>query len=63
MMSRNAGKEEIMPTYRTEDGAELHYKVEGKDCGNPGLIFIHGWCSNLNHWEEQAAYFQDQTIE
>ena len=48
-----------MPTFRTEDGAELHYKVEGKDRGNPDLIFIHGWCSNLNHWEEQAAYFQD----
>jgi pimeloyl-ACP methyl ester carboxylesterase len=48
-----------MPTYRTDDGAELHYKVEGQDCGNPELIFIHGWCSNLNHWEEQAAYFQD----
>ncbi len=48
-----------MPIFRTEDGAELHYKVEGKDCGNPDLIFIHGWCSNLNHWAEQASYFQD----
>ena len=48
-----------MPIFRTEDGAELHYKVEGKDCGKPDLIFIHGWCSNLNHWEAQASYFQD----
>ena len=48
-----------MPTFRTDDGAELHYKVEGHDRGNPDLIFIHGWCSNLNHWEEQASYFQD----
>ena len=48
-----------MPTFRTDDGAELHYKVEGHDRGNPDLIFIHGWCSNLNHWEAQAAYFQD----
>ena len=48
-----------MPTFRTEDGAELHYKVEGQDRGNPELIFIHGWCSNLNHWEAQASYFQD----
>ncbi len=48
-----------MPTFRTEDGAELHYKVEGQDRGNPELVFIHGWCSNLNHWEAQASYFQD----
>ncbi len=48
-----------MPTFRTEDAAELHYKVEGKDCGKPSMIFIHGWCSNLNHWEEQSAYFRD----
>ena len=48
-----------MPTLKTEDGAELYYKVEGKEQGNPGLIFIHGWCSNLNHWESQATYFQD----
>jgi len=48
-----------MPTFMTEDGAELHYKVEGNERGNPPLIFIHGWCSNLNHWEQQIRYFQD----
>ena len=48
-----------MPTFRIEDGAELYYKVEGKERGNPPLIFIHGWCSNLNHWEQQVRYFQD----
>lgn len=48
-----------MPTFRTEDGAELYYKVEGAERGNPPLIFIHGWCSNLNHWEQQVSYFQD----
>lgn len=47
-----------MPTFRTEDGAELYYKVEGAERGNPPLIFIHGWCSNLNHWEQQVSYFQ-----
>jgi pimeloyl-ACP methyl ester carboxylesterase len=49
----------MMPTFRTEDGAELYYKVEGNEQGNPPLIFIHGWCSNLNHWEQQVSYFQD----
>ena len=48
-----------MPTFMTEDGAELYYKVEGNERGNPPLIFIHGWCSNLNHWEQQVRYFQD----
>ncbi len=48
-----------MPTFRTDDGAELYYKVEGTEQGNPPLIFIHGWCSNLNHWEQQVSYFQD----
>jgi pimeloyl-ACP methyl ester carboxylesterase len=49
----------MMPTFRTEDGAELYYKVEGNERGNPPLIFIHGWCSNLTHWEQQVRYFQD----
>src|SRR5262245_59920622 len=48
-----------MPTFMTEDGAELYYKVEGNERGNPPLIFIHGWCSNLTHWEHQVSYFQD----
>ena len=48
-----------MPTFRTEDGAELYYKVEGTERGNPPLIFIHGWCSNLTHWEQQVSDFQD----
>ena len=48
-----------MPTFMTEDGAELYYKVEGNERGNPPLIFIHGWCSNLTHWERQVRYFQD----
>ena len=41
-----------MPTFMTEDGAELYYNIEGNERGNPPLIFIHGWCSNLNDWEE-----------
>jgi pimeloyl-ACP methyl ester carboxylesterase len=49
----------MMLTFMTEDGAELYYKVEGTERGNPPLIFIHGWCSNLTHWEQQVSYFQD----
>ena len=49
-----------MSVFKTEDGAEIHYKVEGTNRGKPDLIFIHGWCSNLNHWEAQVAYFQNE---
>jgi len=59
VIRRSIGEEEMMPTFMTEDGAELHYKVEGNERGNPPLIFIHGWCSNLTHWEQQVSYFQD----
>ncbi len=48
-----------MPTFTTEDGAELYYQVEGTERGNPPLLFIHGWCSNLTHWEQQVRAFQD----
>jgi pimeloyl-ACP methyl ester carboxylesterase len=58
MIRHSTSKEEMMPTFMTEDGAELYYKVEGNERGNPPLIFIHGWCSNLNHWEQQVRYFQ-----
>jgi pimeloyl-ACP methyl ester carboxylesterase len=46
-----------MPTFKTEDGAELHYEVVGR--GAPPLILIHGWCSNLGHWEHQVRAFRD----
>src|SRR5712692_1285195 len=49
MLRHRSGEEEMMPTFRTEDGAELYYNVEGTERGNPPLIFIHGWCSNLTH--------------
>ena len=44
-----------MPYFTTSDGTRLHYRIAGK--GSPTLIFIHGWCSNLDHWEPQARSF------
>jgi pimeloyl-ACP methyl ester carboxylesterase len=44
-----------MASLTTSDGAKLHYLIEGR--GGPPLIFIHGWCSNLHHWDPQAEYF------
>jgi pimeloyl-ACP methyl ester carboxylesterase len=29
--------------------------VEGR--GGPAFIFVHGWCSNLHHWDPQAHHF------
>lgn len=45
-----------MPYFTTDDGTRLYYRVSGK--GRPTLLFIHGWCSNLRHWDHQARYFQ-----
>ena len=35
--------------------SELAYKVEGT--GGPTLAFAHGWLSQLDHWDAQAAHF------
>lgn len=45
-----------MPEFTTDEGATLYYEVEGEGAG-PALIFVHGWCSNLRHWDPQAEYF------
>ncbi len=45
-----------MPTAVMNDGATLHYEVEGS--GEPALAFLHGWCSNLRHWQPQAEHFR-----
>ena len=44
-----------MPYFTTDDGVRIHYRVAGT--GSPTLLFVHGWCSNLRHWDLQARYF------
>lgn len=51
-----------MPTLTTDDGATLYFELEGRDCGKPPLIFIHGWCANLDHWDHQVRYFKDRHL-
>lgn len=52
-----------MPKLVTGDGAELYYRLQGKastssgKTAQPPMIFVHGWCSNLEHWAPQARYF------
>ena len=46
-----------MSNYDTEDGARLFYRVQGKDAGQPPLIMVHGWCSNLTHWDPVVKHF------
>jgi pimeloyl-ACP methyl ester carboxylesterase len=46
-----------MSTFTTRDGAILNYRLQGRNTGRPPLFFIHGWCSNLHHWDPQAGYF------
>lgn len=46
-----------MAILETGDGARLFYQVQGRDTGRPPLIFIHGWCSNHQHWAPQVKHF------
>lgn len=40
------------------DGTLLSYVDSGDSGGGaPTLAFAHGWCSKLQHWDAQAAYF------
>ena len=48
-----------MPSFITDDGAQLYFEVSGTECGNPPQILIHGWCANLRHWDHQVRYFAD----
>ena len=48
-----------MSIFCTDDGAELFFEFEGTERGKPPLIFIHGWCGNLRHWDHQVRYFRD----
>lgn len=44
-----------MPFFNTSDGARLRYEDTGQ--GDDVLLFVHGWCSRLEHWAPQAEYF------
>ncbi|MDH3642604.1 MAG: alpha/beta hydrolase [Gammaproteobacteria bacterium] len=46
-----------MPRFKTDDGADLYYRVHGKTTDRPPLILIHGWCSNLEHWAPLVKHF------
>ena len=46
-----------MSTIKTEDGSELYFEFYEGDHNAPTLIFIHGWCSNLNDWKFQKSEF------
>jgi pimeloyl-ACP methyl ester carboxylesterase len=44
-----------MPQVTTRDGTAIHYEMSG--IGDPPLIWVHGWCSKLEHWEAQTRHF------
>jgi len=44
-----------MPFFSASDGGRIHYRAN-KSKG-PALIFVHGWCSNLNHFSNQYRAF------
>ena len=44
-----------MPQLQVPGVGALNYEVEGH--GAPAIAQMHGWCSNLRHWDRQAAFF------
>jgi pimeloyl-ACP methyl ester carboxylesterase len=44
-----------MPQLTIPGVGDLYYEVEGH--GAPAFALMHGWCSNLRHWDRQAAFF------
>ena len=44
-----------MPTFETRDRVRIHYTDAGR--GRPAMLFVHGWSSNLRHWDAQARHF------
>lgn len=44
-----------MARLTTQDGTRIFYTARGE--GRPPFLFIHGWCSNLTHWDAQTRYF------
>lgn len=44
-----------MPMFETGD-VRLNYADAGS--GEPALLFVHGWSSNLRHWDPQARHFR-----
>ncbi len=45
-----------MAHFTTSSGVRLNYRLTGK--GTPPIVLIHGWSSNLRHWDAQARHFQ-----
>jgi len=44
-----------MPFLMLRDGTRIHYRLRGR--GAPAFLFVHGWCSNLAHWDAQVRHF------
>jgi pimeloyl-ACP methyl ester carboxylesterase len=44
-----------MPQLQIPGVGLINYEVEGQ--GEPAFALMHGWCSNLRHWDRQAAFF------
>ena len=44
-----------MPQLTVPDLGALNYEVEGS--GAPAFALMHGWCSNLRHWDRQVEFF------
>jgi pimeloyl-ACP methyl ester carboxylesterase len=54
-LARDSEKSKMSEVF-SADGVPIHFQVQGQ--GEPALVFIHGWCMDLNYWDKQVAQFQ-----
>ena len=47
-----------MATLTRPDGTKIFYKLVGKETDKPPLLFIHGWCSRNEIWNNQVRHFR-----
>ncbi|WP_312393930.1 alpha/beta hydrolase [Chryseobacterium sp.] len=41
----------------SKDGTLINYNISGN--GTIAFVFVHGWLGNLQWWEDQEQYFND----
>jgi pimeloyl-ACP methyl ester carboxylesterase len=58
MARKNPRGGRAMPTLTVAGVGDLNYEVDGH--GAPAFALMHGWCSNLRHWDRQVAAFKDR---
>jgi pimeloyl-ACP methyl ester carboxylesterase len=55
----NVSSADAVSRFATLDGSRVHYETRGS--GREALVFVHGWCCNLDFWSGQTPAFEAKT--